>query len=95
MSTCYSFINVAENIAKMDDAQLNTEYTKTTCISLTDLFMYQVQSLMDILQVLGVSETPRLINLLSQLDFNGFYLSIAPKTEYMSHPLVPPVESRS
>jgi hypothetical protein len=48
-----------------------------------------MQQMMEVLQVLGVAETPQLVNLLSQLDFNGYYVSLAPVAKFVANPIVP------
>jgi Gamma tubulin complex component C-terminal len=89
IDTCHTFVLLSETIAS-NAANLDADDVYSSCQALSDSFMYQIQHLMDILQVLGVAETPRLVNLLSQLDFNGYYLSIAPKAEFVHNPMVPP-----
>ncbi|KAH6575198.1 hypothetical protein BASA60_005145 [Batrachochytrium salamandrivorans] len=55
-----------------------------------DSFLRQIQKLIDVLQVLGVTETPRLSHLLSQLDFNSFYSRLPNSTvHFTSSPVVP------
>ncbi|KAL2913523.1 gamma tubulin complex Spc97/GCP2 subunit Alp4 [Polyrhizophydium stewartii] len=58
-----------------------------------DNFLRQIQNLIDVLQVLGVTETPRLGHLLSQLDFNAYY-SLLPNSaaNFTSSPAVPVVK---
>ena len=64
------------------------ETTELLCTQLSDAFMSEIQTMMDILQVLGVAETPRLVNLLTQIDFNGYYLNLAPQLNFQQ-PIVP------
>jgi hypothetical protein len=91
ISSCHSFVRLAETACDKDAPNFDILEINTCCNSLSNTFMYQIQHLMDILQVLGVAETPRLVNLLSQLDFNRYYVSIAPKPQFLVVPLVPPV----
>lgn len=87
--TCHSFAALAD--ASNDVIPLDPKQIQNECLVLSESFLYQIRHLMDVLQVLGVAETPRLVHLLSQLDFNGFYISIAPKDQFMPNPLLPPV----
>jgi hypothetical protein len=82
---------LAEIASDKDTHNFDILEINTSCNSLSNVFMYQIQHLMDVLQVLGVAETPRLVNLLSQLDYNRYYVSIAPKPQFVAVPLVPPV----
>lgn len=65
------------------------ETTATRCHQLSETFLHQLQNLMDMLQVMGVSETPRLSGLVCQLDFNGFYRSMVPQVRFVSNPAIP------
>ncbi len=57
--------------------------------SLENSYLLQVQSLIDCVQILGVAETARLGSLVSQLDFNNYYSSLAPNASYIANPIVP------
>ena len=52
-------------------------------------FMTQIRSLIDCIQILGVSESARLASLVSQLDYNGYYAHQVPETEFIINPIVP------
>ena len=52
-------------------------------------FMTQIRSLIECIQVLGISESARLASLVSQLDYNGYYAGQVPETEFILNPIVP------
>ncbi|EGF84256.1 hypothetical protein BATDEDRAFT_84982 [Batrachochytrium dendrobatidis JAM81] len=70
---------------------LHTHLSDTLSIrTFEDNFLAQVQKLIDVLQILGVTETPRLSHLLSQLDFNAFYSRLPNcSVHFVSSPTVP------
>ena len=62
-----------DHIPHMTQFEHSVGSDDATLRKLEDVFLRQMLRLMDSLQVLGVSETPRLSHLLSQLDYNSFY----------------------
>jgi hypothetical protein len=52
-------------------------------------FLLQLHSLIDSVQLMGIAETARLGSLVSQLDFNSFYSSAAPVSNFILNPIIP------
>ncbi|KAJ3326202.1 Gamma-tubulin complex component 2 [Boothiomyces sp. JEL0866] len=105
ITTCHSFVKFSEYITesftsdKMDSFTISNITIEsephqffTHLETLERSFMLQIQSLIDVIQVLGVAETARLASLVSQLDFNNYYAHLVPTAQFILNPVVAPVQ---
>ena len=97
ISTCQHYVQFATEFTQSDEV-INTtiaisfddlSQVKQYATQLEEMFLFQIQSLIDCIQVLGVSESARLGHLISQLDYNNFYQNRVPHPAFILNPIVP------
>jgi hypothetical protein len=97
LSTCHHYVQftteftaseqVLDTVIPISFDDLNQ--VKQYCSELENVFLFQIQSLIDCIQVLGISESARLGHLVSQLDYNGYYQNLVPQPTFILNPIVP------
>jgi hypothetical protein len=97
ISTCRHYVQFATEYTQTEqviDTVLPIAYddldqVKQYLSEIENMFLFQIQSLIDCIQILGISESVRLGHLVSQLDYNGYYQNLMPQPLFILHPTVP------
>ncbi|KAI8895937.1 Spc98 family-domain-containing protein [Globomyces pollinis-pini] len=99
ITTCHSFVKFSTSVTSNhnnditsnsdQNHSLSSVESKQYLTTLEQSFLLQIQSLIECIQILGVSETARLSSLVSQLDFNNYYSGLAPLNNFIANPIVP------
>jgi hypothetical protein len=97
LSTCHHYVRFSKEYIQEDtsiETTIPISYAdpiqvKNYSSQLENMFLFQIQSLIDCIQVLGISESARLGHLVSQIDFNSFYQNQLPQPSFILNPIVP------